>query len=107
MSKIEKLLKKFNNIQYKNGVHSSTVTVYSYCNESVESSSTIGKLHISHCARPCNLDDERFVTYTLNKRIADSIEEMRSYLDRKNYKYKIHSEKSVIYGYIITILKDK
>lgn len=100
---IAELYKKFKDIQHKNNVHNSTVKVYSDFNNDTVLKSSVGKLYITHFARSFCLDDERFVTYTLNSRIDDSVEEFRRYLISENIKYTIYRDDLASYGYNIIV----
>lgn len=104
---LKELYKKFENIQHRNSVNSSSVSVYSgYFNTDAVLESSIGKLYINHFARTYCLDSERFVTYTLNPRIKKSVEEMCEYLKRRNIKYSVYKENFASYGYNIIISED-
>lgn len=92
----KELYKKFED---RNNVHNSTVRVYSSFNNDVELKSSIGKLYISHYARSFCLD----VTYTLNPRIKDCVEEFRRYLISENIKHSIYSDDLASHGYNIII----
>ena len=100
---LRELYKKFEDIQHRNNVHNSTVHVYSSFDTDVELKSSIGKLYIVHYARSFCLDSERFVTYTLNPRINDSVEEFRRYLISENIKHSIYRDDLATHGYNIII----
>ncbi len=101
---LTELNKKFEDIQHRNNVHISAVRVYSSFNtDELKLKSSIGKLYIAHYARSFCLDSERFVTYTLNPRIKDCVEEFRRYLIGENIKHSIYRDDLASYGYNIII----
>ena len=103
---LENLYKKFEEILDKNNVNSSTVKVYSDYTKLEEYMPCIGKLYVTHFARPFSLDSERFVTYKLNPRIESSIDEFKIYLENNQIKYTVVLDKNSTYGFDIFIYKN-